>query len=145
MKYTSDSYSTNDRRKKTKQSTNTLQLCELWHRHANFCAWLHDSLIRDRLVIAISKNTTQKKLLQNWKLTLSRAIDICHTSESTLRKEIKKLHETQTRLAAKYRHRTFHYIILHEVYYEIYNTAGHNHWFSFARKLIYRAKFQSFL
>ena len=61
----------------------------------NFCACLHDSLIRDRLVIGISENTTQKKLLQDRKLTLSRAIDICRSSETT-RKQIKKLHETQT-------------------------------------------------
>ena len=47
------------------------------------------------LVIEISENTTQKKLLQDRKLTLSRAIDICRSSETT-RKQIKKLHEIQT-------------------------------------------------
>ena len=35
------------------------------------------------LVIEISENTTQKKLLQDRKLTLSRAIDICRSSETT--------------------------------------------------------------
>ena len=58
----------------------------------NFCTCLRDSLIRDRLVIGINDSATQKKLLQDRKLTLSKAIDLCRSSETT-RKQIKKLHE----------------------------------------------------
>lgn len=58
----------------------------------NFCACLRDSLIRDRLVLGINDNTTQKKLLQDRKLTLARAIDICRSSESS-KTQIKKLKE----------------------------------------------------
>ena len=49
----------------------------------NFCSCLHDSLVRDRLVLGIRNSGTRKKLLQEKKLTLSRAIDICKSSEAT--------------------------------------------------------------
>ena len=49
----------------------------------NFCACLRDSLIRDRLVLGINNNNIQKKLLQDRKLTLTKAIDICRSSEKT--------------------------------------------------------------
>ena len=51
---------------------------------------LRDSLIRDRLVIGINDNATQKKLLQDRKLTLTKAIDICRSSETT-KKQVKKI------------------------------------------------------
>ena len=49
----------------------------------NFCACLRDSLILDRLVLRINNNNIQKKLLQDRKLTLTKAIDICRSSEKT--------------------------------------------------------------
>ena len=56
----------------------------------NFCNCLRHSLIRDRLVIGINDNATQKKLLQDRKLTLTKAIDICRSSETT-KKQVKKI------------------------------------------------------
>ena len=58
----------------------------------NFCNCLNDSLLRDRLVLGIRDESTRKKLLQEKKLTLSRAIDIGRSGEKTnLRlKELKK-------------------------------------------------------
>ena len=49
----------------------------------NFCSCLHDSLVRDRLLLGIRNSGTRKKLLEEKKLTLSRAIDICKSSEAT--------------------------------------------------------------
>jgi hypothetical protein len=59
----------------------------------NFCACLHDSLIRDRLVLGINDNATKKKLLQDRKLTLSKAIDICRSNE-TMKKQLKSLKQS---------------------------------------------------
>ena len=58
----------------------------------NFCNCLNDSLIRDRFVLGIRDEAIRKKLLQEKKLTLSRAIDIGRSGETTnLRlKELKK-------------------------------------------------------
>ena len=50
-----------------------------------FCSCLHDSLVCDCLVLGIRNSRTQKKLLQEKKFTLSRAIDICKSSEATSR------------------------------------------------------------
>ena len=44
---------------------------------------LLDSLIRDRIVVGIRDNGTHKRLLQEPKLTLTRCIDICRSSEAT--------------------------------------------------------------
>ena len=49
----------------------------------NFCNCLHDSLIRDRLVLGIKDESIRKKLLQEKKLSLSRAVDIGRSSETT--------------------------------------------------------------
>ena len=58
----------------------------------NFCNCLNDSLIRDRFVLGIRDEAVRKKLLQEKKLTLSRAIDIGRSGETAnLRlKELKK-------------------------------------------------------
>ena len=58
----------------------------------NFCNCLSDSLIRNRFVLGIRDETIRKKLLQERKLTLSRALDIGRSGETTnLRlKELKK-------------------------------------------------------
>ena len=52
---------------------------------ANTCQFdqLEDSLIRDRIVVGIRDDTTRRRLLQQKKLTLSEAIDICKASEAT--------------------------------------------------------------
>lgn len=44
---------------------------------------LLDSLIRDRIVVGIRHNGTRKCLFQAPKLTLTRCIDICRSSEAT--------------------------------------------------------------
>ena len=49
----------------------------------NFCSCLQDSLIRDRLVLGIRDESIRKKLLQEKKLNLSRAVDIGRSGETT--------------------------------------------------------------
>lgn len=49
----------------------------------NFCSCLHDSLIRDWLVLGIRSESIQKKLLQEKKLNLSLATDIGRSGETT--------------------------------------------------------------
>jgi hypothetical protein len=68
----------------------------------NFCNCLNDSLIRDRFVLGIRDGTIRKKLLQEKKLTLSRAIDIGRSGETTnLRlKELKKTLGTEEEVNA---------------------------------------------
>ena len=56
----------------------------------NYCHGLHDSLLRERLVIGIRNSGTRKKLLQEKKLTLSLAVDICKSSEVTTMKLMKE-------------------------------------------------------
>ena len=55
------------------------------HTLAKTCNYgsLLDSLIRDRIVVGIRDNGTRKRLLQESKLTLTRCIDICRSSEAT--------------------------------------------------------------
>ena len=48
------------------------------------------ALARDRLVLGINSNNIQKKLLQDRKLTLAKAIDICRSSEKT-KQQVKKI------------------------------------------------------
>ena len=48
-----------------------------------FCNSLSDSLIRDRFVLGIRDKTIRKKLLQERKLTLSSALDIGRSGETT--------------------------------------------------------------
>ena len=54
---------------------------------------MHDSRIHDRLVLWINDNATQKKLLQDPKLTLSKAIDNCGSNE-TMKKQLKSLKQS---------------------------------------------------
>ena len=49
----------------------------------NFCGCLQDSLIRDWLVLGIRDESIRKKLLQEKKLSLSRAVDIGRSGETT--------------------------------------------------------------
>lgn len=46
---------------------------------------VEESAIRDRIVLGIRDDATRKKLLQTRKLDLSKAIDICRSSEATIR------------------------------------------------------------
>ena len=52
-------------------------------RNCNFCECLHDSLLRDRLVMGIRDKSTRKKLLQITNLTLQQTVDICRAAEAT--------------------------------------------------------------
>ena len=61
----------------------------------NFWACLRDSLIRDRLLLGINNNNIQKKLLQDRKLTLAKAIDVCRSSEKT-KLQVKKISADNT-------------------------------------------------
>ena len=49
----------------------------------NFCTCLHESLLRDRVVLGIQDNSVRKKLLQERQLHLAKALDICRSSETT--------------------------------------------------------------
>ena len=49
----------------------------------NFCQCLHDSLIRDQIVVGVRDNTVRKRLLQERKLTLNHCIDTCRGAEAT--------------------------------------------------------------
>ena len=49
----------------------------------NFCKCLSDTLIRDRIVLGVNSKHLRKRLLQERKLTLSRCVDICRSSEAT--------------------------------------------------------------
>lgn len=55
---------------------------------ANTCQFdsLEDSLIRDRIVIGIRDEPTRRRLLQQKKLTLAEAVDMCKASEATSRR-----------------------------------------------------------
>ena len=47
----------------------------------NFCPCLHDSLIRDRIVLGIRDANTRKRLLRQSNLTLSKSIEIVKSEE----------------------------------------------------------------
>ncbi|XP_048576175.1 uncharacterized protein LOC125557547 [Nematostella vectensis] len=49
----------------------------------NFCECLKTSLLRDRVVLGVKDDHTRKRLLQEGKLTLQKALDICHSYEKT--------------------------------------------------------------
>ena len=49
----------------------------------NFCTCLHDSIIRDRIVLGVRSKQTRKRLLQERKLILSKCIDIYGSNEVT--------------------------------------------------------------
>ena len=49
----------------------------------NFCDCLHDTLIRDRIVIGVRDQQTRKRLIQERKLTLTKCIDICRGAEAS--------------------------------------------------------------
>lgn len=44
---------------------------------------MHNSIIRDRIVLGIKDKHTRKRLLQEWKLTLKTCIDLCKSNEAT--------------------------------------------------------------
>ena len=49
----------------------------------NFCECLHDSLIREQIVMGVRDNAIRKQLLQEKKLTLNTCIDICRSAKAT--------------------------------------------------------------
>ena len=49
----------------------------------NFCECLKTSLLRDRIVSGVIDDPTRKRLLQEGKLTLKKALDICRSYEKT--------------------------------------------------------------
>ena len=49
----------------------------------NFCDCLTTSLLRDRIVLGVKDYHTRKRLLQERKLTLQNALDICRSYEKT--------------------------------------------------------------
>ena len=49
----------------------------------NFCSCLHDTLIRDRIVLGVRSTQLRKRLLQERKLTLKKCVDMCRSSEAT--------------------------------------------------------------
>ena len=60
-----------------------LSALKLLAKSCNFCDCLHDSLIRDRILMGIRDQNSRKKLLQKRKLTLRMTIDICRSDEAT--------------------------------------------------------------
>ena len=60
-----------------------LSALKLLAKSCNFCDYLHDSLIRDRVLVGIQGQNSRKKLLQKRKLTLKMTIDICRSDEAT--------------------------------------------------------------
>ena len=48
----------------------------------NLCLCLHDSVIRERIVLGVRSKQLRKRLLQERKLTLSKCIDICQSTEA---------------------------------------------------------------
>lgn len=53
-------------------------------RTCGFCTCLHDSLIRDRIVLGISNQNLRKRLLQERNLDLKKCIDLCRSSEAAM-------------------------------------------------------------
>ena len=56
---------------------------ELWTlaQTCNFCTCLHDTLIRDRIVLGLRDGGTRKRLLRQGKLTLQKCIEIAKSDE----------------------------------------------------------------
>ncbi len=62
----------------------TLLVSKLLQRPScNFCECLKTSLLRDRTVVGVTDDSTRKLLLQEGKLTLKKALDICRSHEKT--------------------------------------------------------------
>ena len=69
----------------------------------NFCDCMHDSIIRDRIVLGIQDKQTRKRLLQERKLTLKTCIDMCKSSEAT-NAQLKTISATQSEEVHSVRH-----------------------------------------
>ncbi len=69
----------------------------------NFCECLKTSLLRDRIVLGVTDDSTRKRLLQKGNLTLKKALDICRSHEKTAdqlkfiagKEEVHRLNSTQ--------------------------------------------------
>jgi len=79
----------------------------------NFCTCLHDSLIRDRIVLGIHGANTRKRLLHQTKLTLQKCIEIVKSdgvSSTQLRNmdqttKPDEVHEVESRKPKKPEHK----------------------------------------
>ena len=49
----------------------------------NLCSCLHDSIIRDKIVLGVRSKQLRKRLLQERKRALSKCIDICRSMEAS--------------------------------------------------------------
>ena len=49
----------------------------------NLCSCLHDSIIRDGIVLGVRSKQLRKRLLQERKRALSKCIDVCRSMEAT--------------------------------------------------------------
>ena len=69
----------------------------------NFCDCMHDSIIRDWIVLGIQDKQTRKRLLQERKLTLKTCIDMCKSSEAT-NAQLKTISASQSEEVHSVRH-----------------------------------------
>ena len=49
----------------------------------NFCDCMHNSIIRDRIVLGMKDKRTRKRLLRERKLTMKTCTDLCESNEAT--------------------------------------------------------------
>ena len=68
----------------------------------NLCSCLHDSIIRDRIVLGMRSKQLRKRLLQERKRALSKCIDICRPATSS---ELQAISGTEIEDVNKIRHR----------------------------------------
>lgn len=74
LNQTFEGYTFNSRNQQDNESTDVYRLyvtavCTL-SRTCNFCGYMHDSIIHDRIVLRVQDHRTRKRLLQEWSLTL---------------------------------------------------------------------------
>ena len=80
---THERYKFNQRTQKPAKSTDQfVTALKTLSATCNFCDCMRETLIRDRLVTGINSPETRKKLLEQRKLSLQNAIDICRAMES---------------------------------------------------------------
>ena len=61
----------------------------------NFCDCLRDTLVRDKIVLGVTENSTRKVLLQRRNLTLRETVDICRGAEAT-RSQLRNIGSSDT-------------------------------------------------
>ena len=79
---TFERYTFNSRNQQENESTDSyVTALRTLAKTYNFCEYMRDSIIRDRVVLGIQDH--RKRLLQERSLTLSKCIDLCKSSEAT--------------------------------------------------------------